>query len=114
MLAGEETRLGELSFWYTKNHMDPELKRELEQIRVLAKDNHDMLRKIRRDQWLGFVGRIVVWVIVLALPLYLYQQYIEPFVSTLTSGTGATSTSPFGFPTSAELEKLINSFKAGQ
>lgn len=94
--------------------MDPELKRELEQIRVLAKDNHDMLRKIRRDQWLGFFGRIVVWVIVLALPLYIYQQYIEPFVSKFSENASTTTSGPFGLPTSVELQKLINSFKAGQ
>ena len=61
--------------------MDPELKQRLDQIHALAKDNHDMLRAIRRDQWLGFIGRVIVWLIVLALPLYLYQQYLQPLVS---------------------------------
>lgn len=93
--------------------MDPELKRELEQLHALAKDNHDMLKKIRRDQWLGFFGRIIVWLIVLALPLYLYQQYLEPFVTKFSQTTGASASGPFGFPTSTELQKLINSFKAG-
>ncbi len=94
--------------------MDPELKQQLDQIHALAKDNHDMLRAIRRDQWLGFIGRIIVWIIVLALPLYLYQQYLQPFVSKFSSAVGITTSGPFGFPTSAELQKLINSFKAGQ
>ena len=94
--------------------MDPEIKRLLEETKALAKDNHQMLRAIRRDQWLGFIGRIIVWVIVFALPLYLYQQYLQPFVSKFSSATGVTTSGPFGFPTSAELQKLINSFKAGQ
>jgi hypothetical protein len=94
--------------------MDPEIKRELGEIHALAKDNHQMLRAIRRDQWLGFVGRIVVWVIVLALPLYLYQKYLEPIVSKFSETTGMTTSGPFGFPTTAEIGKLINSFKAGQ
>ncbi len=92
--------------------MDPELKRQLEEIHALTKDNHRMLRAIRRDQWLGFIGRVIVWIIVLALPLYLYQQYLQPFVSKFSSAPGATTTGPFGFPTSAQMEKLINSFKA--
>ena len=94
--------------------MDPELKQQLDQIHALAKDNHDMLRKIRRDQWLGLVGRIIVWAIVLALPLYLYQQYLEPFVTKFSTNAGVTATGPFGFPTFAEMQKLLNSFKAGQ
>jgi Trk-type K+ transport system membrane component len=94
--------------------MDPEVKKELEQIHALAKDNHDMLRAIRRDQWLGFIGRIIVWIIVFALPLYLYQQYLQPFVSKFSTSAGITTSGPFGFPSSAELQKLINSFKAGK
>ncbi len=91
--------------------MDPELKRVLDETHALAKENHRMLRAIRRDQWLGLVGRIIVWIIVLALPLYLYQQYLEPFVTKLVPG--AATTSIFGLPTSAEVQKLINSYKAG-
>jgi Trk-type K+ transport system membrane component len=95
-------------------HMDPEVKWQLNEIHALAKDNHRMLRAIRRDQWLGFIGRIVVWAIVLALPLYLYQQYLQPLVTKFSSVTGFTTSGPFGFPTSAEAQKLLNSFKAGQ
>lgn len=93
--------------------MDPEVKKELQEIHALARDNHQMLRAIRRDQWLGFIGRIVIWAIVLALPLYLYQQYLQPFVTKFSQATGTTITGPFGFPTTAELQKLLNSFKAG-
>ena len=92
--------------------MDPELKRQLEEIHALAKDNHRMLRAIRRDQWLGFIGRVVVWIIVITLPLYLYQQYLQPLVDKFSATPGAATTGPFGFPTSAQMEKLINSFKA--
>ncbi len=91
--------------------MDPETKRTLDEIHALAKDNHRMLRAIRRDQWFGFAGRIIIWIIVLALPLYLYQQYLEPIVSKFSTTPGATTTSMFGLPTTAELQKLLNSFQ---
>ena len=94
--------------------MDTEVTRQLEEIHALAKDNHRMLRAIRRDQWFGFIGKIIIWVIILALPLYLYQKYFEPIISTFSKTTGTTTSGPFGLPTSAELEKLIDSFKAGQ
>ena len=93
--------------------MDPELKRLMEETKALAKDNHRMLRAIRRDQWLGFIGRIVIWVVVLLLPLYIYQQYLQPFVATFTGHASTTPSGIFGFPTSADVQKLINSFKAG-
>ncbi len=91
--------------------MDPEVQRQLQEIHALVKDNHQMLRAIRRDQWLGFIGRVIIWVIVLALPLYLYQQYLQPFVQKFSATTGTTATGMFGFPTSAELQKLITSFQ---
>ena len=95
--------------------MDPELKRELTEVHALAKDNNRMLRAIRRDQWIGFVGKIIIWAIVLLLPLYLYQQYLQPIVNCFSATTGIPLTSgPFGFPTSADVQKLINSYKGGQ
>ncbi len=94
--------------------MDSDLKQMIEETRALTKDNHRMLRAIRRDQWFGFIGKIIIWVIVLALPLFLYQKYIEPIFSAFSKTTGVTTSGSFGLPTSADIEKLINSFKAGQ
>ncbi len=96
--------------------MDPEIKRVLDQTYALAKDNHRLLRAIRRDQWIGFFGKIIVWLVVLVLPFYLYQQYLGPIVSKFSalSGVATSSSSVFGLPTTAELQKLINSYKAGQ
>ncbi len=94
--------------------MDPELKRELDMIRALAKENHDMLRAIRRHQWWSFITTFIFWVVVLVAPFYLYQQYVQPIVSRFSSAGTATTTSMFGMPTYAELQKLINFYKAGQ
>lgn len=91
--------------------MDPEVKKLLEETHALARDSHRMLRAIRRAQLVGFVGKVVIWIIVLLLPLYLYQRYLEPIVSQVapagTSGTGL-----FGLPTTADLQKLIESYQA--
>ena len=94
--------------------MDSDIKRQLEEIHALAKDNHDMLRAIRRDQWLGFFMKIIVWAIVLALPIYLYQNYLQPIVSKVTETAGIQTSGMFGLPTSAEVQKLLNSLKAGK
>ncbi|MCX6788238.1 MAG: hypothetical protein NT108_03720 [Candidatus Kaiserbacteria bacterium] len=93
--------------------MDPELKRHLEEIHALAKDNHRMLRAIRRDQWFSFFSRIIIWVVVLVLPLYLYQQYLGPIIAKFSavSGVPISGTNVFGLPTTADIQKLLNSFQ---
>ena len=89
--------------------MDPELRRTLEELHALAKDNHRMLRAIRRDQWFGFIGKIIIWVLVLALPLFLYQHYLEPLIEKFAPASAATTANAFGLPTTADLQKLLKS-----
>ena len=89
--------------------MDPELKRQIEEIHALAKDNHQMLRAIRRGQTFSFIASVVFWAAVLITPIYLYQQYLQPIVSKFSISAGVTTTGPFGLPTFAELQKLISS-----
>jgi hypothetical protein len=93
--------------------MDPEMKRLLEENNALEKDNHRMLRAIRRSQWLGFIGKVVIWVIILALPLYLYQQYLQPVVERIATASGLSTTTTSGFlglPSFNQLGNLINSY----
>jgi len=90
--------------------MDPELKQEIAQIHALAKDNHDMLRSIKRHQWWSFLTTVIFWLVVTIAPFYLYQQYVQPLVTKL-SGSEPT-TNGFQLPTSVDVQKLINSFKA--
>ncbi len=95
--------------------MDPELKRMLDETHALVKDNHRMLRALRRYQLVGFFGKIIIWALVLILPLYLYQQYLGPLVAKFSafSETSVPSSMLFDLPTATELQKLINSYKAG-
>ena len=88
--------------------MDPELKRKMEEIHALAKDNHRLLRAMRRHQLFGTIITLVFWLVVLIAPFYLYQQYLQPLVAKFQVSGSST------IPTTADLEKLINSFKAGQ
>lgn len=95
--------------------MDPELKREMEEIHALAKDNHRMLRALRRHQLIGTFGKIAFWLIILGSSAYWYQVYLQPLVAKFsTLGGPSAAFDLFGLPTSADVQKLINSFKAGQ
>ena len=87
----------------------------LDETHALVKDNHRMLRALRRYQLVGFFGKIIIWALVLILPLYLYQQYLGPLVAKFSafSETSVPSSMLFDLPTTTELQKLINSYKAG-
>ena len=90
------------------------MRRQLEEIHALAKDNHRMLRAIRRGQWFSFLSTVIVWIVVLALPILLYQQYLAPMVAKFSATSETTATGMFGLPSFADIQKLINSYTAGE
>ena len=97
--------------------MDSELRDLIEKTHALAKDNHRMLRALRRGQMFSFLSSIVVWIAVIVLPIYFYQQYLAPIVSNLSSLSGMSTTTTsglIGVPTFNELKNLINSIKSEQ
>lgn len=57
--------------------MDPELKSLLTETLSLAKDNHRMLRTMRRDAMVGFVVKIVFWAAIILVPFYFLQPYLD-------------------------------------
>ncbi len=87
-----------------------DIKSLLVETHALAKDNHRMLRAIRRDQWFGFAGKIIVWAVVILLPLYLYNLYVAPLISQYQGF--APSENGSGFPSFTDLQKLIDSYKS--
>ena len=95
--------------------MDPELKKMLDETRSLAKDNHRMLRALRRHQLIGAFGKIIFWLVILGGSAYWYQ-YISSRLSPNfpLSAVLLRCLNLFGLPTSAEPQKLLNSFKVGQ
>ena len=80
--------------------MDPmpeqqELRKLLEETLEVSKDNQRMLHAMRRNAWASFFIKIIFWIIVLVLPLYLYSSYLAPLL-------------PGG---SSDLQTLINQYK---
>ena len=94
--------------------MDPEVKRQFEELHALIKDNHRLLRAVRRHQLLEMFGKLVIWLIIFAASGYLYRQDLGPIVNKFIENPRAASTGLFGLPSSADLQKLIESYKAKQ
>ena len=88
--------------------MDPEVKREFAELHALVKDNHRLLRAVRRHQILEMFGKLALWLIIILVSGYAYIAYLNPLVAQFFSGASST---PFGIPSSADLQKLIDSYK---
>ena len=89
-----------------------EIRKLLQENIELAKENRKVLHAIRRNQIFSTVWTVLIWVVALAIPVYLYHQYLEPVVSRFYPSASTTTPSFFVFPTSSEMQKLINSYKA--
>lgn len=95
--------------------MDPESRRLLEDTYALAKDNHRMLRAIRRHQLISAFGKVFIWIIVIAVTAYSYLAFLQPLVNKLhIPGLSTTQPGTFGTSTTTPFGKLINSFQAGR
>lgn len=94
--------------------MDPEIKKLLEENLAVAKNNNEILRSIRHHQWLSALMSILFWVAVAVAPFYLYQQYLAPIMGKFSSFGTSTAAGMFSVPTSADIQKLLNSVQSGK
>jgi hypothetical protein len=94
--------------------MDPEVRKLLEEVHALARDNHRLLRSVRRHQILETFGRYMLWIILILLSYVSYVSYIQPFMEKFRTDPQGAAQSFFGLPTSSDVQNLINSYKPGQ
>ncbi|MBU2159193.1 hypothetical protein KJ848_03360 [Patescibacteria group bacterium] len=90
-----------------------ELERLVKETRQLAEDNNRLLRRIRRDALLGFVARIVLWLVVLGVPLFFLGSYLAPIMDAL-SGQSGESFKPglFGLPSEDQVNRLLEQYQS--
>lgn len=87
----------------------------LQEILRLTKDNNRLLHAARRNAWIGGILKFVVYfVLIVALPLWLYMTYLAPVLeSTLETmnkiqGTGASAQAQF-----SDLQNLLKGYGFG-
>jgi hypothetical protein len=56
--------------------MDPEIKTLLVEVKALVKDNHDMLRLIRREAWTAYIVKVIFWVVIVIAPIFFLLPYL--------------------------------------
>ena len=59
---------------------EPEMLREILQ---LTRENNRMLHAMRRSAFLGGVFKIVLWLVFLLVPIWLYMHYLQPVVASM-------------------------------
>lgn len=85
--------------------MDAESRKLLEETLKLSRENHDMLRKMRRGQKNARMARGIYFVIIFAL-MYLGYTYIRPYIEEARSIYEATQSQIQGFKSFGDNFKL--------
>ena len=94
--------------------MDPEIRRLLEENHALAKDTHRLVRSIRTHQLWSSFGRFFLWLIAIVLAAYFYVMFVKPLAAKYSAGNTPSPAAGFFSASSADIQKLLNSVKAGQ
>jgi hypothetical protein len=69
---------------------------------------------MERNALIGFFAKIVLWLLVLGVPLFILGPYLKPLYALIKEGASGTSTAPsglFGLPSAEQLQEIVNSYK---
>jgi hypothetical protein len=88
-----------------------DLRELLRQNLAVAKDNNRLLREMRRNAVLGFALKLVVYLLLLGVPLFILSTYLGPIMEAF-SGSGGSSL--LGAPSAEELQRLMEEYRASQ
>ncbi|MDB5195051.1 MAG: hypothetical protein JWO84_235 [Parcubacteria group bacterium] len=84
----------------------------LKQTHDLAKENHKILKRMERNALIGFIAKVIIWLIVLGVPIFLLSTYFEPIMRGLSHTGTASSSRLLGLPSAEQLQKAIEAYKA--
>lgn len=56
---------------------------KLDELLRLTKENNKMLHAMRRSAWLGGIFRLISWIALVIIPLWLYMQFIAPVMQSM-------------------------------
>lgn len=95
--------------------MDPEqriakLEQRVEDLMEIAEENNHLLHSMRTTLRWSFWGRLLIWIIVLALPFLFLGHILKAVVPGLPSGQDK---SLFGLPSTNQVKALLDAYKSG-
>lgn len=98
------------------DNMDPEqrmakLEERLDLLTESVEENNRLLASMARTLRWSFWGRLIIWVIVLALPFIV----LGPFLKTIVPGLSSTKdSSMFGLPSGDQVKALLDSSRGSE
>lgn len=91
-------------------HLEQLLKENLE----VAKANHKILKRMERNALIGFIAKVVIWLLVLGVPIFFLSSYLAPLVSAVEGNGTSTPETLFGLPSAEQLKQIVNTYRAQQ
>lgn len=86
------------------------LEETLDELLELAEENNKILIKMERAARWSFWGRLLIWILVLALPFIV----LAPFLHALVPGlSGMEGKGLFGLPSGEQTKALFEAYKSG-
>jgi hypothetical protein len=87
-------------------HLEELLKQNLD----VAKENHKILKRMERNALIGFIAKVVIWLIVLGVPIFLLSTYLAPLMASFQKN-GAAPSGLFGLPSAEQVQQIMNTYK---
>ena len=86
----------------------------LEENIAVTRENNRLLREMRRNAVIGFIAKLIIWLIVLGVPLFFISSYLAPLIDTVSgkAESGQLPTGVFGLPSSEQIQQLIDQYRA--
>lgn len=88
----------------------PSIQALLQENLAVAKETHELMRKMHRDNRIAFWFKVIFWTIVIVLPFFL----IKPILSRIfpAEGNGLPDLHLIGGPNSEDIQRAIDAYKA--
>jgi hypothetical protein len=83
----------------------------LKQTHDVAMQNHKILKRMERNALIGFVAKVIIWLIVLGVPIIFLSAYIAPLMNAFSHGTTTAPAGLFGLPSAEQLQQVIQTYK---
>jgi hypothetical protein len=87
------------------------LEEMLGELLEITKENNKILHAARRADRITFWLRIIIWTIVIVLPFFLIGPLLR-YLYPITGGILPLGSGAFGVPSSTQLQKAIEEYKA--
>ncbi|MBP6854868.1 MAG: hypothetical protein KBD26_03010 [Candidatus Pacebacteria bacterium] len=95
--------------------MTPEESKKLDEVYELTRENHAMLKKVRRVQKNTMTMRVIYWLIIVAMAFgafYYIKPYVESLVSVYTNTTNTIGNIEESIPDIGSVSEILRQIQS--